>query len=69
VRRIILALAAITALTAAAPAGADPSPRACLGQTLKTEVGTADFGQATAQEAVAARPFGTNVVSGLAHCP
>jgi hypothetical protein len=67
VRRTVLALAAISALTAAAPA-ADPSPRACLGQTLKTEVGTADFGQGTAQEAVASRPFGTNVVSGLAHC-
>ena len=68
-RRVVLALAAVTALAAAVPAAAEPSPRACLGQTLKTEVGTAEFGQGTAQEAVAAHPFGTNVVSGLAHCP
>jgi hypothetical protein len=69
VRRIILAFVAIGAFAVPVAASADPSPRACLGQTLKTEVGTAAFGQGTAQEAVAARPFGTNVVSGLAHCP
>jgi len=46
-----------------------PATVRVLGQTLKTEVGTADFGRSTAQEAQEARPFGTNVANPLAHCP
>jgi hypothetical protein len=68
VRRIIIAAFTMGALAAASAASA-ASPRACLGQTLKTEVGTAEFGHGTANEAQTARPFGTNVVSPLAHCP
>jgi hypothetical protein len=67
-RRIVIVLVVAGALGAPS-AMAAPSDRACLGQTLRTEVGTAEFGHGTAQEAQTTRPFGTNVVSPLAHCP
>jgi hypothetical protein len=67
-RRIVIALVVSGALGAPSAVSA-ASDRACLGQTLKTEVGTAEFGKGTAQEAQTTRPFGTNVVSPLAHCP
>jgi len=67
-RRIVIAVVVSGALGVASAASA-ASPRACLGQTLKGEVGTAEFGQGTAQEAQAMQPFGTKVVCPLAHCP
>jgi hypothetical protein len=67
-RRICVAVVAIGALMAPAAAGADPSPRACLGQTLKTEAGTADFGQGTAAETQTVHPFGRTEVRVLAQC-
>ena len=67
-RRTILALVAMGALGAPFSASG-ASDRACLGQTLKTEVGTADFGRSTAQGAQEARPFDTNAASPLAHRP
>jgi hypothetical protein len=66
--RTILALVAKGRAGGAISASA-ASDRACLGQTLKTEVGTAGFGRSIAQEAQEARPFGTNVASPLAPCP
>jgi hypothetical protein len=66
-RRIVTVLVIAGAL-AAPSAGSAASDRACLGQILKDEVGTAEFGLGTAQEAQATRPFGTNVVSPLAQC-
>jgi hypothetical protein len=63
--RTILALVAKGRAGGAISASA-ASDRACLGQTLKTEVGTAGVGRSIAQEA---RPFGTNVASPLAPCP
>ena len=66
-RRTVLALViAMGALGATSASAA--SDRACLGQTLKSEVGTADFGHGTAQEAQQVRPFGTFVAAPLAHC-
>ena len=67
-RRICLVVITIGALAAPAAAGADPSPGACLGQTLKTEVGAAEFGQGTAAETQTVHPFGRNEVRVLAKC-
>jgi hypothetical protein len=66
-RRIVLVLVALGALAVPGAASADPSPRACLGQTLKTEVGPG-FGAGTASEAQTRHPFGTEEVRGLAKC-
>jgi hypothetical protein len=66
-RRIVLSLVAVGALAAPAAASADPSPRACLGQTLKTEVGPG-FGAGTAAEVQVVHPFGREEVRVLAKC-